>query len=217
MCVILTAAANGNVAAAVCNAVTSNMAGIFATPALLFHFFGSSNKIQLPFLDMLLKLSQKVLLPVGIGQALRLTPLKHLFEKNSKFFKRLQEVILLSILWNAFCNAISSNSGLHWRHALAFCLVILPTMHLAVFASIFVSFSKLGFDRRDVVAAMFCASQKTLAFGLPLVNTIFQGSPHLASYTAPVMFLHPIQLILGSLLISRLETYTANNQQQHET
>lgn len=217
MCVILTAAANGNVAAAVCNAVTSNMVGIFATPALVFHFCGSSNQIQLPFLDMLLKLSQKVLLPVGIGQALRCTTLKHLYEKNSKLFKRLQEVILLGILWNAFCTAISANSGLDWRHALALCLAILPTMHLAVLAVLFVSFSKLGFDRRDVVAAMFCASHKTLAFGLPLINTIFESSPNLASYTAPLMFLHPIQLILGSILIPRLETFTADHQQQKET
>lgn len=59
------------------------------------------------------------------------------------------------------------------------------------------------------MAGMFCASQKTLAFGLPLINTIFEGSPNLAAYCAPIMFIHPLQLILGSLLIPRLETYTA--------
>ena len=39
------------------------MAGIFLTPALLFHFFGAN--IQLPFLKMVIKLCKKVLLPVG--------------------------------------------------------------------------------------------------------------------------------------------------------
>jgi solute carrier family 10 (sodium/bile acid cotransporter), member 7 len=58
---------------------------------------------------------------------------------------------------------------------------------------------------------MFCASQKTLAFGLPLVNTVFEGSSNLASYCAPIMFIHPIQLIIGSLIVPRLEQYMAGD------
>ena len=63
MCIMLTSASGGNVATSICNAVISNLLGIFATPALLFYFFGT--QISLPFIDMLLKLCNKVLLPVG--------------------------------------------------------------------------------------------------------------------------------------------------------
>jgi sodium/bile acid cotransporter 7 len=63
MCIFLTAAAGGNVASSLCNAVISNLGGIFLTPALLMRFFGAT--IQLPFGDMVLKLCNKVLLPVG--------------------------------------------------------------------------------------------------------------------------------------------------------
>ena len=63
MCIILTTAAGGNVASALCNAVISNVMGIFVTPALLLRFFGES--IELPFAAMVLKLCSKVLLPVG--------------------------------------------------------------------------------------------------------------------------------------------------------
>lgn len=63
MCVILTTAAGGSVATALFNAVISNLAGIFITPLLLLRFFGKY--IQLPFLDMLIKLCSQVLLPVG--------------------------------------------------------------------------------------------------------------------------------------------------------
>lgn len=211
MCVILTSTAGGNVAAAVCNAVISNLLGILATPALLFRYFGAT--IQLPFLKMLAKLSNKVLLPVLIGQLLRATPAKEFYAGHSKTFKRIQEVILLSILWNAFCTAISSNMGLELRHGLIL-LGLLPAMHLVAFGSIFGLFSKLGFSRKQVVAASFCGSQKTLAFGLPLINTIFEGSPNLAAYCAPLMFVHPIQLILGSMLIPKLEQYTKDRSPQ---
>lgn len=90
MCIFLTSAANGSVASALCNAALGNLLGIFATPALLLRFFGTS--IELPFAAMVAKLVNKVLLPVSVGQALRSTPMKEIYEKNSKIFKRSQEV-----------------------------------------------------------------------------------------------------------------------------
>ena len=63
MCILLTSASGGSVATALCNTVISNMAGIFLTPALLLRFFGKS--IELPFLQLVSKLCNKVLLPVG--------------------------------------------------------------------------------------------------------------------------------------------------------
>ena len=63
MCVILSGSAGANVASALCNAVMGNILGIIATPALLFRFFGT--EIELPFVEMILKLCRKVLLPVG--------------------------------------------------------------------------------------------------------------------------------------------------------
>lgn len=79
-----------SVATALCNAVISNLTGIFLTPALLLHFFGKS--IELPFLDLVKKLCSKVLLPVAIGQALRSTSMKEAYSKHTGFFKRFQEV-----------------------------------------------------------------------------------------------------------------------------
>ena len=78
------------VATALCNTVISNLAGIFITPALLLQFFGKS--IELPFLDLVKKLCSKVLLPVAVGQALRATPFKDFYSKQTAFFKRFQEV-----------------------------------------------------------------------------------------------------------------------------
>jgi sodium/bile acid cotransporter 7 len=212
MCVILSSAAGGNTASALWNAIMSNLGGIFFTPALLFRFFGTN--IHLPFLEMLIKLCNKVLVPVAIGQALRATPAKSFYSKHSRRFKRLQELVLLSILWNAFCTAISKGLGLNLRHGLALATV-LPALHIASLAILFKFFSlpAFNFSRRDVVSGMFCASQKTLAFGLPLIQTIFEGNPNLAMYCAPLMFIHPLQLTIGSLLVPRLEQYTSKDKE----
>lgn len=64
------------------------------------------------------------------------------------------------------------------------------------------------------MAGMYCASHKTLAFGLPLVNTFFEGNSNLAAYCAPIMFIHPLQLVLGSLLTGTFADYTADEQEE---
>eukprot|EP00978_Attheya_sp_CCMP212_P031396 scaffold118470_cov56-Attheya_sp.AAC.2 len=203
------ATAGGSVASSLCNAVISNLFGIFLTPALLFRFFGQA--IELPFGAMVIKLCNKVLLPVTVGQLLRGTKMKDVYNKNSKQFKRLQEIILLSIVWNAFCNAFTKGMGLDLHHGIVL-LTLLPLLHLGSLLASFGLFRTkiFNFSRREQVAAMFCASHKTLAFGLPLVNTIFEGNSNLAAYCAPIMFIHPLQLVLGSLLVPRLSMYTSH-------
>eukprot|EP00980_Cylindrotheca_fusiformis_P007181 scaffold1514_cov118-Cylindrotheca_fusiformis.AAC.1 len=218
MCIMLTSSSGGDVAAAICNAVISNMAGIFVTPALLFYFFGAN--IKLPFVEMVLKLCKKVLLPVAIGQGLRATKAKDIYEKNSKGFKRLQEVGFSELCFPLSYSSTVSNGqplplfvsglGLDAKHSVAL-LAILPTLHLGSLGALFKVFSLPLFQlsRPEIVAAMFCASQKTLAFGLPLINTVFEGNPNLASFVAPLMFIHPLQMTLGSLLLPRIRKYTS--------
>ena len=212
MCIILTTASGGNVATALCNTVISNMAGIFLTPALLLRFFGKG--IELPFFELVSKLCNKVLLPVAVGQALRATPVKDFYEKRTKIFKRLQEVVLLGIVWNAFCNAFTKGLGLDLSHAVAL-LVILPLLHVGSLVSLFALFKSkiLNNTPGEAVAATFCASHKTLAFGLPLINTIFEGSPNLASYCAPVMFIHPLQLVTGSFMVPYFTKFTEEKEE----
>ena len=127
---------------------------------------------------------------------------------RSKECKKIQEVVLISIIWNAFCEAFSSGWGLQFGNAIKL-LVILITMHLSALRICFKFFERCGFVPGEVVAGMFCASHKTLAFGLPLLNTIFEGNPNLAAYCAPLMFIHPLQLVLGSLFLGRLEKYSS--------
>lgn len=207
MCIILTSASGGNVATALCNTVISNLAGIFVTPFLLLRFFGKA--IELPFLDLVTKLCSKVLLPVAVGQALRATPVNDFYSNHTKFFKRLQEMVLLGIVWNAFCNAFTRGLGLDLSHAV-FLMILLPLLHFGSLLSLFSVFKSKLFNNTpgEAVAATFCGAHKTLAFGLPLINTIFEGNPNLASYCAPIMIMHPLQLVIGSLMVPYFTKFT---------
>jgi len=127
--------------------------------------------------------------------------MKDFYLKHKAFFKRLQEMVLLGIVWNAFCNAFTKGIGLELSSFIAL-MVLLPVLHLGALFTFFALFRSklLNITPSEAVAATFCASHKTLAFGLPLIKTIFEGNPHLASYCAPLMMIHPLQLVLGSLV-----------------
>ena len=212
MCILLTSTSGGNVATALCNTVMSNLLGIFLTPALLLRFFGQT--IQLPFLELVSKLCNKVLLPVAIGQALRATPVKDFYSNHSGFFKRLQEMVLLGIVWNAFCEAFTKGLGLDFSHAIVL-LIMLPLLHIGTLMTLFSLFKSKLINNTpgEAVAASFCASHKTLAFGLPLINTIFEGNVNIASYCAPIMLMHPLQLVIGSLFSPYFSKYNEESKE----
>jgi len=93
------------------------------------------------------------------------------------------------------------------------CLFLLATAlpaafflsQLAMFA--FSALPVFKLTRKDQTAAMFCATQKTLAFGMPLIKAFFEGSPHAALITTPLLVIHPLQLLIGSLMIPYLQRY----------
>ena len=124
------------------------------------------------------------------------------------------QLILVGIAWNAFCNAFSSGLGLDLRQSILL-LTMLPLLHLLSLGGLFQLFSlpSWGFSRGETIAAMFCSSHKTLAFGLPLINTIFEGNANLAAYCAPVMFIHPLQMTIGSLLKPSIVKYIGNEKE----
>ena len=120
------------------------------------------------------------------------------------------QLVLLGIVWNAFYEAFTRGLGLGFSHAIAL-LILLPLLHMGSLIALFSLFkSKLLLNNTpgEAVAATFCASHKTLAFGLPLINTIFDGNANLASYCAPIMLMHPLQLVIGSFVVPLFGRYT---------
>jgi sodium/bile acid cotransporter 7 len=52
----------------------------------------------------------------------------------------------------------------------------------------------------DEVAAVFCASKKSLAAGAPMAALIFGAHPGLGLILLPIMIYHPLQLIVCSIM-----------------
>ena len=156
------------------------------------------------FLKTLSGLSKKVLLPMVVGQLLRLTPALTLYTSNKKAAKRVSEAVLLSIVWNSFSNAFLAGVPLTLS-SLAKLVAITGGLHALYFLA---SLRLLPAPSRShSAAAAFVASHKTLAFGLPLMRSVFGARPDLALVVAPLMVVHPLQLFVGGAVGPRVERW----------
>jgi solute carrier family 10 (sodium/bile acid cotransporter), member 7 len=55
----------------------------------------------------------------------------------------------------------------------------------------------------DLIAVYFCSVKKTLAMGVPLAMLIFGGSSDISLILLPMMFYHPLQLVVNGVLANR--------------
>jgi solute carrier family 10 (sodium/bile acid cotransporter), member 7 len=60
------------------------------------------------------------------------------------------------------------------------------------------------------VMGVFGCTQKTIALGIPLISTIFAKDPNLTLYTLPILIWHPMQLVVGSTIVPRLQKFIAS-------
>ena len=112
----------------------------------------------------------------------------------------------LAIVYNVFSDTFKSGLGVSGS-ALAGLIVFTPFLYLTL-SFIFWEISKKllpGLDASTRSAAMFCSSQKTLAFGIPFIKTALGHRADIAYILAPLLMYAPAQLLLGSgLLVPRM-------------
>uniref|UniRef100_A0A7S0D1Q8 Sodium/bile acid cotransporter n=1 Tax=Amorphochlora amoebiformis TaxID=1561963 RepID=A0A7S0D1Q8_9EUKA len=212
MCVILTKTGGGNEAAAVFNATVSNFLGIFLTPALLLLLLGQSGSVSM--VDIIVKLVVRVVVPVVGGQVTRfvLPGLKPWISRHGKGLKRFSEILLLFIVYATFCQTFYVGVDAK-PEEFAILLCILIPLHLAYLALCFTTarFKCLGYARPDIVTVLFCSTQKTVALGIPLITAIYEESEQAGILSVPLLIYHPMQLVVGSLLINRLYEFATQD------
>ncbi|MFO7728055.1 MAG: bile acid:sodium symporter family protein, partial [Desulfonatronovibrio sp.] len=196
-----TAMTGGNVAGAVFNAATANIAGIFITPLWISIWLQTGGE-TLPLGKLFLDISLMLLAPIIAGQILRPFVYK-LVDPLKKLFSIINSLIILFIVYAAFSNSWQKNiwaaHGLETTLLAASAAVIL---FFLVTALVWTGIRTIRFNHENAMSALFCGSQKTLAAGAPMANLIFSSQPGLGIILLPLMFYHIIQLFLGGLLVN---------------
>jgi len=200
--VVFTSVARGNTAGALFNAAFSNVLGVLLTPVLVQLLMRTTGQTT-PIGPLLLKITLLTLAPFALGALLRLR-VSAWIDARKKWVARLSNGAILFMVYAAFCDSVQDNV---WqRHGAA---VTIQTLALAVGLFVFMSLliaascRALRLGREDFIAGYFCAVKKTLAMGVPLAVLIFGTRADLSLILLPIMFYHPIQLLVNGVLANR--------------
>jgi sodium/bile acid cotransporter 7 len=198
--IAFTSIARGNVAAAICSASLSNLAGIVLTPllvALLLSGDGAGVDGS-----AVLGIVLQLLAPFVAGQLARRW-IGEWITRNSAPLKVFDRGSILLVVYTAFSAGMVEGiwhrlDVTHLVALVAVCCVLLA----AVLAATGWGARLLGFARADRITIVFCGSKKSLASGLPMATVLF-GHAQVGLIVLPLMLFHQIQLIVCATLARR--------------
>lgn len=207
--VALTAAAKGNVPAAVFNATLSSLIGVVLTPLWLGLVLGASGN-ALPIGSVVIDLVKWLVLPLLLGQLLR--PLFGAFAARHKSrISVLDRLTILLLVYTSFCDSVVTGV---WKTGGTPLLISGVSALVLLFVTLFIVWQvarALRFSMPDRIAALFCGSKKTLASGVPMARLIFGAHPALGVILLPIMLYHPLQLVVGGWLAGRFARAASTN------
>jgi len=198
--IAFTSMARGNVPAAVCSASASSLIGIVASPLLIGLLLSQQGAAA--SLDAVWGIVLQLLVPFALGQFLRRW-IGGWVDHHRVTLGTIDRSSILLVVYTAFSEAVIE--GL-WRQIsgpvlLGLIVVCLVLLALALFITT-QSARRLGFDREDEIAIVFCGSKKSLASGIPMARVLFAG-PTVGALVLPLMLFHQIQLMVCALLAQR--------------
>jgi sodium/bile acid cotransporter 7 len=198
--IAFTAMARGNVAAAVCSASFSNLAGIFVTPILCALLItGKHGGFSS---DAVVTIAVQLLLPFMAGHMLR-PWIGDWIVRQKKMLTLVDRGSILLVVYTAFGAAVVEGlwSKVSFRELAM--IAALSAVLLAVVLALTQALGRwFGFNREDRIVLQFCGSKKSLASGVPMAGVLFSAS-QVGAIILPLMFFHQIQLMLCAVLARR--------------
>jgi sodium/bile acid cotransporter 7 len=200
--IAFTSIARGNVSAALVSASLSNIVGVALTPLLVVLLMDTSGAARMDpsaIRDIVLQL----LLPFVLGQLMR-PWIAGWITRHSLLTKAVDRGSILLIVYTAFSIGMVERIWLSvdpWQ--LVVVAVVDTALLLAVLLFTWLIGQLAGLDRGDGIVLLFCGSKKSLASGLPMAMVFFPSAT-VGVIMLPLMIFHQIQLVVCSVIASRL-------------
>lgn len=207
--VAFTSLAGGRVASALCATVLSNVLAVVVVPLWVALYLRTGESVELPLWPLLSKLALLIVFPLLLGQCLRIF-WKALPGMASAWARPVISAIILFIVYLAFAGSVASG---FFGSFSAFDLVLIffevTALLMLVSVAVWLSSGWLRLRPGDRIAAFFCASQKSLATGLPLATAIFAVLPETVGINTgavllPLIVYHTLQLLLAAVCAERV-------------
>jgi len=203
--IAFTSIARGNVPAAVCSASASNVLGMALTPILVGLFLGDYSRHGAGggiSLNAIVEIALQLLAPFIAGHLARPLLVRFL-HRHKSLVNLVDRGSILLVVYTAFSAAIVE--GLWTRLSIGDLVVVAVlgaiVLALALTATTFGA-RRLGFNRTDEIAIVFCGSKKSLASGVPIAGVLFPAAS-VGFMIVPLMLFHQMQLMVCAMLARR--------------
>ena len=197
--IAFTSIARGNVAAAICSASFSNLAGVVLTPLLAALFLGSKVNVSPA---SVLRIAAQLLLPFLLGQLVQRW-VGPVLVRHRRATDLVDRGSVLLVIYSAFSAGVVSGV---WHEVtpprLLALLAVDATILAVVLAATTHTAKWLGFNAADQIVVIFCGSKKSIATGIPMAAVLFAGRD-VALIVLPAMLFHQIQLMVCAVLARR--------------
>jgi len=197
-CVAFTVAAGGSGATAVVNAVGGNFLGVFISPFLLGLLTGEFAAHGLSGVGTkILRLCLLVLLPFIVGQGVRrgFPAVAGRLRGSGSYLAQACVLLLMLSAFSKSLDRILADAPAMWP-----VFAYLVGLHLCLVAAATAASAALRLTAAESAAAMFCASQKTMALGIPLAEAFFSGAA-VGLIVLPLVFYHFFQVSFAAVLV----------------
>jgi len=199
--IAFTAAARGNVPAAVCSASVSSLLGIFLTPLLVSVAMPASSGAGAS-LDSVLMIVYQLLLPFVAGQIARRW-IGGWVDRHKSLVRGVDQGSILLVVFSAFSAAVVEGLWSRVPPAMLVNLVVVCIVLLAVVMLVVTWLARrFGFSKADEITIVFCGSKKSLATGIPLAHVLIPAAS-ISMVVLPLMLFHQIQLIVCAVIAGR--------------
>nr|WP_315252436.1 bile acid:sodium symporter family protein [uncultured Duganella sp.] len=199
--IAFTAAARGNVPAAICSASASNLFGIFITPLLVGLLTSAQMSGGSP-LESAGQIALQLLLPFIAGQVARRW-IGAWVERHKPLTRLVDQGSILLVVYTAFSEAVGEGLWHQVSWATLAGLMVINVLLLGLVMAISAQAARrLGFNREDRIAIVFCGSKKSLASGVPMAKVLFAGGA-LGAVVLPLMLFHQLQLMVCAVLAQK--------------
>jgi sodium/bile acid cotransporter 7 len=205
--IAFTSLSGGNTANAIFSTIFSNLLAVLLVPTIAVAYLASESAVDVSLISIFASLAKLLVLPLLVGQVLRQC-MRAIAVRMAKGTKLVSSGIIVFIVYAAFAESVSSGflDGLPLNALLGVLVGVVGVM-LATSALIWWSSACLRVDGSQRIAAFHCASQKSLASGLPLASSILLAAPGAvdpAAVLIPLICFHPLQLMFAGVVTERL-------------
>ena len=211
--VLMTKQAGGSESIALINAVLGNILGVFISPLIIVWLLGTSSYGTVSYSSVFLSLLFTVIIPVIFGQFIRYIFPIHVDKIIKKIpLAHINSFLLLLLVWGVMSDTFSTDSfsKITPLSLLAIALLVIFLFLLLVVITFLLSNYFVKNERADTIAAVYCASTKTVALGIPMINVIFSGNVNVGVLAIPLLLYHALQLFFGQLLVLVFDVWLKN-------